>query len=870
MAAVTMSGAVQPQARRWPWITVAIVIACLVVSSSACNGPYYTLAAASPGPPRYPVILVHGLGGDPSAWAGSPLPDLLRQAGYVPDQTLFVLDYGAANDGDYTAIYREYLMPAIDRAKAAAGTDQVDLVAFSMGGLVSRYYVHSPDYRGDVRTLVLLASPTRGSFAASLVRGWFETDVQLHWPEPYRDRPEHVYVRSRVADYAALADRFRLAVRGPLFNRTRTLLDWTRAAEPEFFEQMLVGSQQPIVAGLTPYGEPTPAAGLTGAFYELLAAQTAVALAERPPLQTWSPLTVTLPTLAYTLDPLINEGDVIHWAVAALGAFGLDAGSDAIDRMIDEFSPAGSELEVLTNAFLFDWNESLAAARGQMPRPPGSPFRGVRQVIIAGSMLNLWAPFRAGTGANDGVVAVASTILPTERDDRFRLFSGPALHHLQIKRSRPVAAYVLAALLDEFQPAASWAPAPPGFFHRLVRRGQPVETNAQLSAGYWEPTYLEIRPPSDDSSGTLQLTATLPPATARTGSVAVWAHIERHDGTWETRDLLYPGSLAARASLRLPGFGADAVRVLLGVRRQLPHGDLTRLAVAGASPVTVHAAASYSADGSTVTPPPPSPLVAPAPSPPPLLGSRQRGPAAGLVPHPDAVVDAGGNVNDVVGAGGDAVAGSDRTNTDRGSPGPASAHTDLPVITVERTNRLTTAWKEDITAHASWTWDFGDGTVGHDPDPAHIRSTVHHTFSAPGTYTITATATSNKGDTIRRQTFTVAVAEGGETHTFTAESAQPPQVAFTLSGPKSWLVGHTAPFSATASVAAPPHGEVTGIRFDPGEEFLVLWKRPNHFQVLAAVRVDVTYRWPEGGTFKLRNTYVRKQMVEVMATGLSR
>src|SRR5690606_23508233 len=129
---------------------------------------------------------------------------------------------------------------------------------------------------------------------------------------------------------------------------------------------------------------------------------------------------------------------------------------------------------------LFGWNERLAAARGQAERQTGSPFRGVRQIIVAGSMLNVWAPVRAGTGPNDGVVAVSSTVLPPERDDRFRLFSGPALHHLQVKNSQAVAAYVLAALLDEFQPAATWAPARPGLFHRLFRRNQPVDTTAEL------------------------------------------------------------------------------------------------------------------------------------------------------------------------------------------------------------------------------------------------------------------------------------------------------------------------------------------------------------------------------------------------------
>lgn len=64
-----------------------------------------------------------------------------------------------------------------ERARALAdyldnlNVEQIDLIAHSMGGLDSRYLIHSLDSRQRIRSLTTIATPHRGSPIASLVLG---------------------------------------------------------------------------------------------------------------------------------------------------------------------------------------------------------------------------------------------------------------------------------------------------------------------------------------------------------------------------------------------------------------------------------------------------------------------------------------------------------------------------------------------------------------------------------------------------------------------------------------------------------------------------------------------------------------------------
>jgi triacylglycerol lipase len=59
---------------------------------------------------------------------------------------------------------------AIEELRASTGTDRVDVVAHSMGGLALRYYLHFHGGAGIVRRVVFMGTPHRGTWLAYL--GW--------------------------------------------------------------------------------------------------------------------------------------------------------------------------------------------------------------------------------------------------------------------------------------------------------------------------------------------------------------------------------------------------------------------------------------------------------------------------------------------------------------------------------------------------------------------------------------------------------------------------------------------------------------------------------------------------------------------------
>ncbi|MCZ9325133.1 alpha/beta fold hydrolase [Nocardia farcinica] len=116
-----------------------------------------------------PVILAHGT--DSSAYSDwSAIGPRLAAAGFC----VFALNYGGA-PGAQTYGTEDLLASAaqigvfVDRVRAATGADKVDLVGFSQGATVTRYYVNKLGGAPNVGHWVGLASPTYGGVMYGLV-----------------------------------------------------------------------------------------------------------------------------------------------------------------------------------------------------------------------------------------------------------------------------------------------------------------------------------------------------------------------------------------------------------------------------------------------------------------------------------------------------------------------------------------------------------------------------------------------------------------------------------------------------------------------------------------------------------------------------
>jgi len=107
-----------------------------------------------------PIVLVHGLGGNRGLWW--PLRLFLRMNGY---RRTYAFGYG---DGTIEE-HAEDLKRFIHAVLRTTGEGQVDIVAHSLGGIISRYAIQRLGLSGEVRTLVTMATPHQGTHAAQYV-----------------------------------------------------------------------------------------------------------------------------------------------------------------------------------------------------------------------------------------------------------------------------------------------------------------------------------------------------------------------------------------------------------------------------------------------------------------------------------------------------------------------------------------------------------------------------------------------------------------------------------------------------------------------------------------------------------------------------
>ncbi len=117
--------------------------------------------------PRLPVVPpAWDSGGlallNPSDYVGwNTLKASLKNLGYVEGCTLIDVPYDWSLF--ITDARNQYLVPWIDQAKLLSGSNKVDIVAHSMGGLLTRSYVQSENYIDDVRKFAVVGTPNKGA-----------------------------------------------------------------------------------------------------------------------------------------------------------------------------------------------------------------------------------------------------------------------------------------------------------------------------------------------------------------------------------------------------------------------------------------------------------------------------------------------------------------------------------------------------------------------------------------------------------------------------------------------------------------------------------------------------------------------------------
>lgn len=812
-----------------------------------------------------PLILVHGLGGSGDAFDGPlslGLAQRFERAGYVEGRTLFPFDYQADNNGDYAHVAAVHLAPFVDRVLATTGATRVDLLGYSMGGLVVRYVLNLPGEAARVRTAVLLASPAHGSFAADIVKDAVTTAAYLKarpslgpaasWQDvgtanpgtavpaaappggTAADQQRYVFDRARQLFEPRLM-AYLLEVR--FGQRSRPLLgfiDWWQATRPKEKQALFDDAQKAA-----------PGQDLTLAYLNGLALHAAETYVQERlagggtqarPVKSSHPLTGE------------TKGGLVDQATAWLG---IDARGLAIDRLLTEqftLGPGGTGASFVANSFLRSWN-GTDAVRRQASAP------GPRYVVVAGTMPNLYAPWWPAVGPNDGAVEASAAWLPLEFSDSFRLFDGSPLtsSHPALKLNAAVFQSILAELAPEPPPARHLSP----LIRRWWWRDAEWSEAGQVAITRWKPTYLEIdagrlkgrsgrltiemeagrdrwgilekvlpkrRPalqeapqvwietvPEGDRSGFPEMTAPLEPMVLRhTG------------GRWV-------------GSLTREDFGAVAKHIRVGIRLDGRSGDL---------PPDDSAIAAYRIRLDPTAP---------------ATGTAGEGPRQAAEPQAAEPRPAG-------------VPPQAQAAQPKPAEPPQPAAGDLPAgpgtIWVRRWNRETTSLEPSSDGHAAWVWDFGDGTRARDDDPAHLKGETKHQFAAAGSYRVTATSLSQLGQVLRQQIWDV-VPVAGEEQRFAFQTIQPPWLHLELVGPKKWMTGRPAAYHVQVESLPVPWVERQKITVDPAREFRVGWEKPGTYVVAASVKVETTYRLPEGGRITMRATYRVSQQVRAYSPVLA-
>lgn len=130
----------------------------------------------APGERGPPVVLLHGYLMNRTNWIW--LGPRLASRGIGP---LYGTSYFSPQSLDQSA---EHLARFVDDVRAREGSEQVDIIAHSLGGVVARHYVEHLGGASRVRRVVTIATPYRGTLWAWLAFGGARSALLRHEREP--------------------------------------------------------------------------------------------------------------------------------------------------------------------------------------------------------------------------------------------------------------------------------------------------------------------------------------------------------------------------------------------------------------------------------------------------------------------------------------------------------------------------------------------------------------------------------------------------------------------------------------------------------------------------------------------------------------
>ena len=136
------------------------------------DAPDLTAASVAASPARTPVVLVPG-------WSAEgqdlePLKGLFVAAGW-PDSAVAVVEFEDPEGSNID--HAEEMAAVVEELLARTGSDRVDVLAHSMGGLATRYYMQNGG-GGKIRRVAFLATPHRGTYTAYLA--WGDGGKEMH------------------------------------------------------------------------------------------------------------------------------------------------------------------------------------------------------------------------------------------------------------------------------------------------------------------------------------------------------------------------------------------------------------------------------------------------------------------------------------------------------------------------------------------------------------------------------------------------------------------------------------------------------------------------------------------------------------------